>query len=191
MSEQVTEHRAIAPMLAKRVDALPAGGAWFFEPKWDGFRVLVFRDGDDLLLQSRDLKPLDRYFPELRAPLLAQLPARCVLDGEIVIAKRSPAGKLALDFDSLTLRVHPAASRVRLLAEGLPASIVFFDLLSLHGNSMLNTAFATRRKALEEVLKQAAVPLHLTPPHGRPGAGRPLVRELRRCRARWSDGEGR
>src|SRR5512143_1388718 len=110
----------ILPMLAKRVSALPDGAGWIFEPKWDGFRVLVFRDGDELLIQSRDEKPLDRYFPELREPLLAQLPARCVLDGEVVIAKDG-----GLDFEALQLRIHPAASRVALLAAEIPASIVF------------------------------------------------------------------
>ena len=111
-------------MLAKRVSALPDGPGWIFEPKWDGFRVLVFRDGDELLLQSRDTKPLDRYFPELREPLLAQLPARCALDGELVIARDG-----ALDFEALQLRIHPAASRIQMLAKELPASIVFWDVL--------------------------------------------------------------
>src|SRR5262245_58966327 len=111
-------------MLAKRVSELPEGPDWIFEPKWDGFRVLVFRDGDELLLQSRDEKPLDRYFPELRASLAAQLPPRCVLDGEIVIARDG-----ALDFEALQLRIHPAASRVALLAREIPASVVFWDLL--------------------------------------------------------------
>ncbi len=115
----------ILPMLAKRVDDLPAGGSWIFEPKWDGFRALVFRDGDEIQIQSRDEKPLNRYFPELLETLLLQLPPRCVLDGEIVIAQNS-----ALEFESLQLRLHPAASRVKLLSKQIPASIVFFDLLS-------------------------------------------------------------
>ena len=114
----------ILPMLAKRVGELPVDGTWIFEPKWDGFRALVFRDGDEILIQSRDEKPLNRYFPELIEPLRSQLPARCVLDGEIVIAKDG-----ALDFDALQLRIHPAASRVKLLSQEIPASIVFFDLL--------------------------------------------------------------
>src|SRR6201996_4862697 len=92
----------LLPMLAKRVDAIPPGEGWSFEPKWDGFRALVFRDGDELLIQSRDGKPLDRYFPELREPLLQQLPQRCVLDGEVVIAT-----KHGLNFDLLSLRIHP------------------------------------------------------------------------------------
>jgi len=111
----------VEPMLAKRVAALPPGEDWLFEPKWDGFRVLVFRDGDELFIQSRDLKPLLRYFPELSAPLLAALPERCVLDGEIVIARGG-----ALDFEALQMRLHPAASRVKLLAAELPASVVFW-----------------------------------------------------------------
>src|SRR5438876_10973731 len=114
-------------MLAKRVGELPVGGNWIFEPKWDGFRALVFRDGDEVLVQSRDEKSLNRYFPELLEPLRAQLPARCVLDGAIVVAPND-----GLDFEALQLRIHPAASGVRLLSQGNPASIVFFDLLS-HG----------------------------------------------------------
>jgi ATP-dependent DNA ligase len=101
----------ILPMLAKRVAQLPSGGDWCFEPKWDGFRVLVFRDGTELLLQSRDTKPLDRYFPELLPLLIEALPERVVLDGEIVVARGG-----VLDFDALQLRVHPAASRVKLLS---------------------------------------------------------------------------
>jgi len=113
-------------MLAKRVGELPRTGAWIFEPKWDGFRALVFRDGDEILIQSRDEKSLNRYFPELLAPLSSQLPGRCVLDGEIVVAQNG-----ALDFDALQLRIHPAQSRVKLLAKESPASIVFFDILSV------------------------------------------------------------
>ncbi len=112
-------------MLAKRVAEIPQGEGWIFEPKWDGFRALVFRDGDEILIQSRDTKPLNRYFPELVETLRAHLPERCVLDGEIVIASRG-----GLDFDALQLRIHPAASRVKLLSEQTPASVVFFDLLS-------------------------------------------------------------
>ena len=107
----------VLPMLAKRVDELPPGEGWIFEPKWDGFRTIVFRDGDQLFIQSRDGKPLDRYFPELAAALLKALPKRCVLDGEIVIA-----GKGGLDFDALQLRLHPAASRVDTLSVSTPSS---------------------------------------------------------------------
>src|SRR5262245_59531950 len=102
-------------MLAKRVSELPSAGDWIFEPKWDGFRALVFRDGDEIFIQSRDEKPLNRYFPELLEPLKSQLPARCVMDGEIVIATDS-----SLDFDALQLRLHPAASRVKLLSQQIP-----------------------------------------------------------------------
>src|ERR1043166_7576125 len=111
----------ILPMLAKRVGALPPGDEWIFEPKWDGFRTLVFRDGDEIFLQSRDEKPLNRYFPELLEPLKAQLPLRCVLDGEMVIA-----GDEGLAFEALQLRLHPAESRVKKLAAEMPASIVVF-----------------------------------------------------------------
>lgn len=148
----------ILPMLAKRVDAIPEKGDWLFEPKWDGFRVLVFRSGDELYLQSRDGKPLDRYFPELRAPLLAQLPDRCVLDGEIVIA-----GPNGLDFDALTQRIHPAASRVKLLAETTSASVVFFDVLALGDEDLRDQPFAERRKRLDQVLADVKAPIHLTP----------------------------
>src|SRR5262245_51815286 len=101
----------ILPMLAKLTKELPHGEGWLFEPKWDGFRTLVFRDGDDVLLQSRDEKPLNRYFPDLIEPLKANLPRRCVLDGEVVIAQDG-----ALDFEALQMRIHPAESRVRMLA---------------------------------------------------------------------------
>jgi ATP-dependent DNA ligase len=148
----------LLPMLAKKVSALPEGEGWLFEPKWDGFRVLVFRDGDELFIQSRDGKPLDRYFPEMREPLLRQLPARCVLDGELVIA-----GDGALDFDALQLRLHPAASRVKLLAGQMPASIVFWDVLCVDDSDLRDTPFADRRARLEKLLANAEPPLHLTP----------------------------
>jgi ATP-dependent DNA ligase len=116
------------PMLSKRIDQLPTGRTWIFEPKWDGFRTLVFRDGAEILIQSRDGKSLNRYFPELMEPFAAQLPTRCVLDGEIVIARNG-----ALDFESLQARIHPAASRVKLLSRETPASVVYF--LHLRGRS--------------------------------------------------------
>ena len=116
----------IEPMLAKVSDGLPNDDGWLFEPKWDGFRAIVFRDGDEVYTQSRDLKPLDRYFPELAGPLKAALPERCVLDGEVVIAHDG-----SLDFGALLLRIHPAASRVKMLAEASPASFVAWDLLAL------------------------------------------------------------
>ena len=145
-------------MLAKRVGELPPGEEWIFEPKWDGFRTLIFRDGDEVFIQSRDEKPLNRYFPELIDPLKAQLPERCVLDGEIVIATSE-----GLEFDTLQMRLHPAASRVNKLAEATPASIVFFDLLCEGDKSLCDIPFAKRRARLEALLKNAEPPLHLTP----------------------------
>jgi ATP-dependent DNA ligase len=145
-------------MLAKRVDDVPTGEGWIFEPKWDGFRALVFRDGEEILIQSRDEKPLNRYFPELLEPLKSQLPAQCVLDGEIVIAKDG-----GLDFEALQLRLHPAASRVKLLSEQIPASIVFFDVLSEGDRDLRGTGFQRRRRELESILASAAPPIHLTP----------------------------
>ena len=146
-------------MLAKRVEEIPSDAqGWSFEPKWDGFRTVVFRSGEELLIQSRDGKPLDRYFPELREPLLRQLPQQCVLDGEIVIAREG-----GLDFDALTLRIHPAASRVKTLAAQLPASVVFFDLLHLEDRDFRDEPFRTRREELERVLANVRAPLHMTP----------------------------
>jgi ATP-dependent DNA ligase len=148
----------VLPMLAKRVDALPSVGDWIFEPKWDGFRALVFRDGNEIEIQSRDAKPLNRYFPEVVEALPAQLPARCVLDGELVIA-----GENGLDFETLQLRLHPAASRVKLLAKQTPASVVFFDLLCEGDRDFRGEAFEVRRRELEKLLARVKPPLHLTP----------------------------
>src|ERR1700730_17648462 len=148
----------VLPMLAKRVGELPVSGTWIFEPKWDGFRALVFRDGDEILIQSRDEKSLNRYFPELLDPLRSELPARCVLDGEIVVAKDD-----GLDFESLQLRIHPAASRVRLLSQEIPASIVFFDLLCEGDRDLSGEQFQSLRQDLESLLSSAAPPIHLTP----------------------------
>ena len=148
----------ILPMLAKRVDELPEADTWIFEPKWDGFRALVFRDGDELLIQSRDEKALQRYFPELLDPLRLQLPARCVLDGEIVVARNG-----GLDFEALQLRIHPAASRVNLLSKEIPASIVFFDLLCEGNEDLRGTGFQSRRQRLEALLSSVKPPIHLTP----------------------------
>jgi ATP-dependent DNA ligase len=148
----------LAPMLSKAADALPDGEGWQFEPKWDGFRTLVFRDGEEVLLQSRDEKPMNRYFPELLAPLAAALPARCVVDGEIVIVT---AG--GLDFEALLLRIHPAASRVKLLAEQSPASFVAWDLLALDGQDLREEPLAVRRERLEQVLAGPAAAVHLSP----------------------------
>jgi len=149
----------IEPMLAKAADALPGGDGWLYEPKWDGFRALVFRDGDEVLIQSRDLKPLDRYFPELQAPLRASIPERCVLDGEVVIA-----GPDGLDFEALLLRIHPAESRVRMLAEQSPASYVAWDLLALGDEDLRGVAQGERRARLEAALSPLArPPVHVTP----------------------------
>ncbi|MFN8621655.1 MAG: ATP-dependent DNA ligase [Chloroflexota bacterium] len=148
----------LEPMLAKAAEALPPAGTFLFEPKWDGFRAIVFRDGDELLIQSRDLKPLDRYFPELAAPLLAGLPPRCVIDGEVVIARDGH-----LDFEALLLRIHPAASRVKLLAAETPASFVAWDLLSLGDEDLRAVPQAERRARLEAVLTDPPAALHLTP----------------------------
>lgn len=148
----------LLPMLAKRIDELPAEGDFLFEPKWDGFRILVFRDGDELLIQSRDSKPLNRYFPEVEQALLAQLPARCVLDGELVV----PVGT-ALDFDAIQMRLHPAASRVKKLAESHPAETVFWDLLCLGDEDLRDLPLRERRARLEAVLAKATGPVHLTP----------------------------
>jgi len=145
-------------MLAKRVDELPGGDGWLFEPKWDGFRALVLRDGDEVLIQSRDEKSLNRYFPDLIDPLRSQLPQRCVLDGEVVIATEG-----GLDFDRLQLRIHPAASRVKMLAEQTPASIVFFDLLCHRDRDLRGEPFQQRRKELESLLDSTAPPIHITP----------------------------
>jgi ATP-dependent DNA ligase len=145
-------------MLAKRVDELPQEGPWIFEPKWDGFRALIFRDRDEILIQSRDEKSLNRYFPELIDPFLRQLPERCLLDGEIVIARNG-----ALDFDALQLRIHPAATRIKLLAAQTPASFVCFDLLCEADRDLRSEAFQRRRARLETILSSATPPLHLTP----------------------------
>src|ERR1044071_4666098 len=145
-------------MLEKRVGALRDGEGWLFEPKWDGFRTRFFRDGDELFIQSRDEKPLDRYFPELIEPLKAQLPKRCVLDGELVIVSST-----GLDFEALQLRLHPAASRVKMLSQQIPASVVFFDILCEGDRDLCKEPFTVRRAALEHLLANVAAPLHLTP----------------------------
>jgi len=146
------------PMLAKLTRDMPSAADLSYEPKWDGFRCVVFRDGDDLDLQSRNKKPLLRYFPELREPLLAQLPDRVVLDGELVIA--TPTG---LDFDALQLRQHPAESRVKKLAQETPASFVAFDLLAAGDEDLRPRPFGERRARLEQLLAGARPPVHLTP----------------------------
>ena len=133
----------IEPMLAKLVDAVPDEGSFLFELKWDGFRSIVFRGAEDVYIQSRDLKPLDRYFPELHDSLAERLPPGCVVDGEIVIA-----GAQGLDFDALQLRLHPAASRVQKLAKACPSSFVAFDLLAVEHQSIESLPQLERRRAL-------------------------------------------
>jgi ATP-dependent DNA ligase len=149
----------VAPMLAKPVGELPEG-AWSFEPKWDGFRTIVFRDGDEVELGSRRERPMTRYFPEVVEAVLAELPARCVVDAEIVVPD---ADGRRLDFDALLLRIHPAASRVRLLAAQTPARLVCFDLLALDDMDYMGEPFAGRRATLEQALSKVRAPVHLTP----------------------------
>jgi ATP-dependent DNA ligase len=148
----------IEPMLAKLADQLPTGPGFLFEPKWDGFRAIVFRGPSDVFIQSRDLRPLDRYFPDLHDQLLRNLPAGCVLDGEIVIA-----GPKGLDFDALQLRLHPAAARVAKLAQETPAAFVGFDLLAVDGEDLRAAPQRERRARLEALLADVAPPIHLTP----------------------------
>ncbi len=147
----------VQPMLAKSVPDVP-DGAYLYEPKWDGFRCIVFRDGDEVELGSRNEKPLTRYFPEVVAAAKVQLPDRCVVDGEIVIA-----GSVGLDFEALLQRVHPADSRVQMLAVTTPASLVAFDLLAVSDESLLDRPQDERRRRLEEALSGAQPPVHLTP----------------------------
>lgn len=148
----------IEPMLARIADALPPEGGFLYEPKWDGFRALVFRHGDEVYLQSRDLRPLNRYFPELERALAQALPRGCVLDGEIVVV-----GEKGLDFDALQQRLHPAASRVAKLAQSTPAAFVAFDLLAAGGRSTMELPQAERRIRLERLLASVAPPVYLTP----------------------------
>jgi ATP-dependent DNA ligase len=149
----------VAPMLAKAVEAIP-DGAYQYEPKWDGFRSIVFRDGADVEIGSRNERPLTRYFPEVVAAIRADLPERCVLDGEIVVP--DPA-RGRLDFEALQQRIHPAESRVRLLAQRTPAHFVAFDLLALGDRDFTGEPFRERRRVLEEALAGARPPIHLTP----------------------------
>ena len=148
----------IEPMLATLADAIPAAGDFLFEPKWDGFRAIVFRGDDDLYIQSRESKPLDRYFPELHDALLEALPQGCVVDGEIVIA-----GDHGLDFDALQQRIHPAASRITRLARDTPSSFVAFDLLAEGGRDIRSLPQRERRTRLERLMRGLTPPLHLTP----------------------------
>jgi ATP-dependent DNA ligase len=147
----------IEPMLAKLAEEIPTG-PFLYEPKWDGFRAIVFRSGSEVFIQSRDLRPLDRYFPELHAAFLAALPDDCVVDGEIVIATSR-----GLDFDALQLRLHPAASRVARLAKETPASFVAFDMIALEGRDLRAVPQDERRILLEQALASIEPPIHLTP----------------------------
>ena len=147
----------LEPMLAKGAKKLPKGDAWIYEPKWDGFRVIVFRDGDALYLQSRGKKPLLRYFPELEAPLLEALPERCIVDGELVIARDGE-----LNFDALQMRLHPADSRIAMLAETSPAAFVAFDVIALGDTDLCTTPFVQRREILEQILEGCVPPIHIT-----------------------------
>ena len=152
----------IAPMLAKASTTIPVGapGEWHYEPKWDGFRCIVFRDGDQLELASRNERPFTRYFPELIEPLLAQLPERCVVDGEIVVPDAAGRG---LDFDALLQRIHPAESRVRRLAAETPSSFVAFDLLALDDRSLIDVPLRERIELLSEALVGSGRQVHLCP----------------------------
>jgi hypothetical protein len=177
----------IAPMLAKLVRELPVGGDLAYEPKWDGFRCIVFRDRDEIELVSRNGRPLTRYFPEL-VPALRALPERIVVDGELVIAKKS-----GLDFDALLERIHPAPSRVRLLSQRTPASFVAFDLLALGDENLCARPYSERRSRLEQALAELRPPLYLTPMtlDARVAADSPLGRRARglgcyRSAAAWS-----
>ena len=148
----------IEPMLATLSEGIPAEGEFLFEPKWDGFRAIVYRGASELYIQSRDSRPLDRYFPELHDDLLAQLPEGCVVDGEIVIV--TPHG---LDFDLLQLRLHPAASRVAKLAKETPASFVAFDVLAADGRDIMTMPQRRRRETLERLLRDVGPPVYVTP----------------------------
>jgi ATP-dependent DNA ligase len=149
----------VSPMLAKSVDRIPKG-SFSYEPKWDGFRSIVFRDGDEVEIGSRNERPMTRYFPEVVEAIQRNLPERCVVDGEIVVPDPSEG---RLDFEALQQRIHPAASRVRLLSQQTPAHFVAFDLLALGDRTLMREPFAERRRALEEALEKAEPPIHVTP----------------------------
>jgi ATP-dependent DNA ligase len=148
----------VSPMLARLARELPTGDDFVYEPKWDGFRCIAFRDGNEVELGSRNERPLTRYFPELLEPIQREFPPRAVVDGEIVIA-----GEHGLEFDALLQRIHPAASRVALLASSTPASFVAFDLLALDRRDLRDEPFSARRALLEENFDGCAPPIHLTP----------------------------
>jgi len=153
----------VEPMLATSVPKIPLADGMQYEPKWDGFRTIIFRDGDEVELVSRGGKTMTRYFPEVVEHVRAQLPPRCVVDGEIVVVRRDTGAHPRLDFEVLQQRIHPAASRVKMLAETTPADFVAFDLLALDGDDLMTTPFAQRRATLETALAHAKPPVHLTP----------------------------
>ncbi|HEY0700916.1 MAG TPA: ATP-dependent DNA ligase, partial [Micromonospora sp.] len=153
----------VEPMLARSVPELPVAEGMSYEPKWDGYRCIVFRDGDEVELASRGGKTLTRYFPEVVEQARAQLPDRCAVDGELIVIRRDgPEGRPRLDFDLLGQRIHPAASRVRMLAETTPADFVAFDLLALDDESLVDQPYARRRQRLEQALAHVAPPVHVT-----------------------------
>ena len=154
----------VKPMLAKPVADIPAGQ--LYEPKWDGFRSIVFRDGDEVEIGSRNEKPMTRYFPEVVAAIKENFPERAVIDGEVVVVDRE---RNRLDFEVLQQRIHPAASRVDLLSVQTPASFVAFDLLALGDEDLTQRPFAERRARLEEALRAARPPVHVTPITDRSG----------------------
>lgn len=164
---QLPVNPPVSPMLAKAAKSLPEGDDLIYEPKWDGFRCIVFRDGDEIELGSRNERPLTRYFPELVAECLARLPERCVIDGEIVIT-----GPDGLEFDALLQRIHPAESRVKKLASETPASFVAFDLLAIGDENLMRTPFSERRKRLERELSGAGGSIHVTPATNNPETAR-------------------
>src|SRR3978361_738324 len=148
----------VAPMLAKSVPDIPPGAS--YEPKWDGFRSIIFRDGDEVEIGSRNEKPMTRYFPDVVAAVLANFPERAVIDGEIVVADTT---RNTLDFEALQQRIHPAASRVNLLAGERPASFIAFDLLALGDDDLMSRPLSERRAMLEDALGGASPPVHVTP----------------------------
>jgi len=162
----------VEPMLAKSVAEIPVAAGMSYEPKWDGFRCIVFRDGDEVELASRGGKTLTRYFPEVVAQAKDQLPPRSVVDGEIVVIRRADGQQPKLDFELLGQRIHPAASRVNMLAETTPASFIAFDLLALDDENLMDKPFEERRAKLEQALKHVKAPVHLTPVSRDPEVGR-------------------
>jgi ATP-dependent DNA ligase len=153
----------VEPMLARSVPAMPTADGMTYEPKWDGFRCIVFRDGDEVELASRGGKTLTRYFPEVVAQALRQLPGRCAVDGELVVIRRDDTGQHRLDFERLQQRIHPAASRVNLLAEQTPADFIAFDLLALDDTDLTGEPYAVRRARLTGALSGVVPPVHVTP----------------------------